>query len=69
MDRKEFLQKLSLYAFGTITLTALLSFILPNHFDSKIVKPNYLRLKSDVSIGKSFKIKVISVGTFGLEIK
>ena len=46
MDRKEFLQKLSLCAFGTSTLAALLSFISPNYLDSIIVKPNDSRLKS-----------------------
>ena len=47
MDRKEFLQKLSLYAVGAITLPALLSFISPNYLDSIIVKPNDPRLKSE----------------------
>jgi carboxymethylenebutenolidase len=44
-DSKEFLQKLSLCAFGTSTLAALLRFISPNYLDSVIVKPNDLRLK------------------------
>ena len=47
MDRKEFLQKLSLYAVGAITLPALLSFISPNYLDSIIVKSNDPRLKSE----------------------
>ena len=48
MDRKEFLQKLSLYAVGAITLPALLSFISPNYIDSILVQPNDPRLKSEM---------------------
>lgn len=47
MDRKEFLQKLSLYAVGAITLPALLSFISPNYKDFIIVKEDDPRLKSE----------------------
>lgn len=47
MDRKEFLQKLSLYAVGAITLPALLSFISPNYTDFIIVKEDDPRLKSE----------------------
>jgi len=46
MDRKEFLQKLSLYAVGAITLPALLSFISPNYIDSILVQPNDNRIQS-----------------------
>ena len=46
MDRKDFLKKLSLYAVGTITLPALLSFISPNYIDSIIVPSNDPRLQS-----------------------
>jgi carboxymethylenebutenolidase len=48
MDRKEFLQKLSLYAVGAITLPALLSFISPNYKDSIVVQPNDPRLNSEI---------------------
>jgi carboxymethylenebutenolidase len=44
-DSKEFLQKLSLCAFDTSTLAALLRFISPNYLDSISVKPNDSRLK------------------------
>ncbi|WP_339884731.1 dienelactone hydrolase family protein [Polaribacter vadi] len=47
MDRKEFLQKLSLYAVGAITLPALLSFISPNYIDSILVDANDPRLNSE----------------------
>lgn len=46
MDRKEFLQKLSLYAVGAITLPALLSFISPNYIDSILVQPDDKRIQS-----------------------
>lgn len=47
MDRKEFLQKLSLFAVGAMTLPALLSFISPNYINSIVVKSNDPRLKSE----------------------
>jgi len=48
MDRKEFLQKLSLFAVGAITLPSLLSFISPNYVDSIVVQPSDPRLKSEM---------------------
>lgn len=48
LTRKEFLQKLSLYAVGAITLPALLSFISPNYIDSILVEPNDPRLDSEM---------------------
>ena len=47
IDRKEFLQKLSLLAVGAITLPALLSFISPNYKDTLVVKENDPRVVSD----------------------
>ncbi|AQS95053.1 dienelactone hydrolase [Polaribacter sp. BM10] len=47
MDRKEFLQKLSLFAVGAITLPSLLSFISPNYIDAITVQPDDPRLKSE----------------------
>ena len=46
LTRKEFLEKLSLYAVGAITLPALLSFISPNYIDSIIVPHDDPRLDS-----------------------
>lgn len=40
IDRRQFVEKLSLYAIGGITVTSLMSFIMPNYVDSIIVKPN-----------------------------
>lgn len=48
LTRKQFLEKLSLYAVGAITLPALLSFISPNYIDSIIVQPDDERLDSDM---------------------
>ncbi|MGB5274850.1 MAG: dienelactone hydrolase family protein [Flavobacteriaceae bacterium] len=47
IDRKSFLEKLSLFAVGGLTLPSLLSFIMPNYVDSLLVKPDDPRLKSD----------------------
>lgn len=47
ITRKEFLEKLSLYAVGAITLPALLSFISPNYTDFIVVKEDDPRLKSE----------------------
>lgn len=46
IDRKQFLEKLSLYAIGGITVTSLLSFIMPNYKDSIVIKPGDPRLDS-----------------------
>ena len=48
LTRKEFIEKLSLYAVGAITLPALLSFISPNYIDSIIIKENDPRLNSKI---------------------
>ena len=55
MDRKEFLQKLSLFAVGTITLPALLSFISPNYIDTILVQSDDPRLKSEMIVYNSPK--------------
>ena len=46
ITRKDFLEKLSLFAVGAITLPALLSFISPNYEDSIVVQPNDPNLES-----------------------
>ena len=47
IERRQFLEKLSLYAIGGITIPSLLSFIMPNYIDSILIKPNDPRLKSE----------------------
>ena len=46
IDRKNFLERLSVYAVGGITLPSLLSFMLPNYKDKIQVQPDDPRLKS-----------------------
>jgi carboxymethylenebutenolidase len=47
IERRQFIEKLSLFAVGTLTLTTLLSFMTPNYLDTLLVQPNDPRLKSD----------------------
>jgi carboxymethylenebutenolidase len=47
IERRDFIQKLSAYAVGGITVTALTSFLMPAYASSIQVKPDDPRLKSD----------------------
>ncbi len=47
LDRREFLEKLSVYAVGGITMASLLSFMMPNYVDTLLVPPNDPRLDSE----------------------
>lgn len=47
LNRREFVEKLSLYAVGGITLPSLLSFIMPNYKNSILVPSNDPRLESN----------------------
>lgn len=40
LNRRQFTEKLSLYAIGGVTISSLLSFMSPNYVDSILVKPN-----------------------------
>lgn len=46
IDRRQFVEKLSLYAIGGLTVTSLLSFITPNYLDNIMVKPDDPNLDS-----------------------
>lgn len=46
IDRRQFIEKLSAYAVGTITLGSLLSFISPNYTDTTMVSKDHPKLKS-----------------------
>ena len=46
IERRQFIEKLSLFAVGTLTLPSLLSFMTPNYLDSMLIKANDPRLKS-----------------------
>ncbi|QNJ97012.1 dienelactone hydrolase family protein [Constantimarinum furrinae] len=47
MQRREFIEKLSLYAVGGITVASLMSFLMPNYADTMLVSPNDPDLESD----------------------
>ncbi len=47
IERRDFIQKLSAYAVGGITVTALTSFLMPAYANAIQVKPDDPRLKSD----------------------
>jgi carboxymethylenebutenolidase len=47
LTRKEFIEKLSLYAVGGITVASLMSFLLPNYSDTMLVDPENPELDSD----------------------
>tara|TARA_R110002049_G_scaffold309225_2_gene518914 strand:+ start:3180 stop:4067 length:888 start_codon:yes stop_codon:yes gene_type:complete len=47
IDRRQFVEKLSLYAIGGITISSLLSFMTPNYVNNLLVKPGDERLDSE----------------------
>lgn len=47
IERRQFIQKLSMYAVGGLTVSSLLSFVMPNYIDSKIVEQDDPRLNSE----------------------
>ncbi len=47
LDRREFVQKLSVYAVGTLTVPALMSFLMPDYKGNVQIKPDDPRLKSE----------------------
>ena len=47
IDRRKFMEKLSLYAVGGITLSSLMSFIMPNYKDNITISKDDPRLDSD----------------------
>lgn len=55
IDRRQFVEKLSLYAIGGLTVSSLLSFMSPNYADSILVKPDDERIDSDYITYKSPK--------------
>ncbi|MCF8381188.1 MAG: dienelactone hydrolase family protein [Bacteroidales bacterium] len=55
IDRSKFLEKLSLYAIGGLTLASLQSFMLPNYKDTQEVKAEDPRINSEFIVYKSPK--------------
>ncbi|REE08637.1 carboxymethylenebutenolidase [Winogradskyella pacifica] len=47
LNRRQFVEKLSLYAVGGLTVSSLLSFVSPNYIDNLLVAPNDPTLDSD----------------------
>jgi len=47
LDRRQFIDRLSLYAVGGLTVTSLLGFIMPNYKDTMQIRPDDPRLISD----------------------
>lgn len=47
INRKKFIEKLSLYAIGGLTIPSLLSFIMPNYEDSILIQPDDPRISSE----------------------
>ena len=47
IGRRQFVEKLSVYAIGGITVNSLLSFITPNYIDTLLVQPDDERIDSD----------------------
>ena len=47
LDRRQFIDKLSLYAIGGLTVPSLMSFLMPNYVDSILIKQDDPRIKSD----------------------
>src|SRR6187397_852090 len=46
VDRRDFMQKLSRYAVGSLTVPALMSFLMPDYIDAIQIKKDDPRLKS-----------------------
>lgn len=47
IDRRDFMQKLSTYAVGGLTLTSLMSFLMPDYIGAVQIKPDDPRLKTE----------------------
>ena len=47
IDRRLFMERLSIYAIGGLTVTSLMSFMMPNYKDTMLVAPDDKRISSD----------------------
>ena len=52
LNRRQFVEKLSIYAVGGLTVSSLLSFMSPNYMDTLLVKPNDPTLDSNTNLQK-----------------
>lgn len=55
LDRRQFINKLSAYAIGGVTVSSLLSFVMPNYQDTLQIQPDDPRIKSEFITYKSPK--------------
>jgi carboxymethylenebutenolidase len=55
IERRQFIEKLSIFAIGSLTLPSLLSFMTPNYIDTITIKPEDPRLKSAYITYESIK--------------
>ena len=55
LERRIFIEKLSLYAVGGLTIPTLLSFMMPNYMDNLLVKTNDPRIKTEYITYESSK--------------
>lgn len=55
LERRVFIEKLSIYAIGGLTVPALLSFMMPNYVDNLLVKKDDLRIKTEYITYESSK--------------
>lgn len=55
IERREFIDRLSRYAIGGLTVSSILGFVMPNYQDTLQVQPDDPRLKSDYVLYKSPK--------------
>ena len=47
LDRRQFMEKLSVYAIGGVTISSLMSFMMPNYKDTLVIQANDPRLQSE----------------------
>lgn len=47
LERRQFIEKLSVFAVGSLTVPTLLSFMMPNYKDNLLIQPNDSRIDSD----------------------
>lgn len=47
LERRQFIEKLSVFAVGSLTVPAILSFMMPNYKDTLLIEPNDPRIDSD----------------------
>ena len=55
IDRREFMNRLSVYAVGGLTVSALMSYLMPNYAQAQQVKPDDKRIKTEYAAYESPK--------------